>query len=132
MNEPQINADERRLNAITEVIIASAFSVANELGVGFLEKVYENAMFVDLTHRGVVVEQQKRITVRYHNAIVGEYVADLLVAEEVLVEIKHVSGLDDVHLAQCLNYLKATRLKLCLLINFGTGKVEVRRVVRGL
>lgn len=127
-----MNADERRLKPISEQIIGAAFAVANELGNGFLEKIYENSLFVDLTQRGLKVEQQKRVTVRYQGVIVGDYFADLLVADEIVVEIKHVAGLDDAHLAQCLNYLRATGLKLCLLINFGAPQVEVRRVVRGL
>ncbi len=124
-----MDADERGSNSITEVVIGCAYRVANELGIGYLEKVYENAMFADLSISGLRVEQQRPIVVRYRGAIVGEYVADLLVEGLVIVEVKHVRALDDVHTAQCLNYLKATGLKVCLLINFGKSKIEIKRLV---
>jgi GxxExxY protein len=130
--EPQMNADERRLNEITEGVLGCAYRVANELGVGYLEKVYENALFVDVTQSGLRAEQQRPIIVRYHGAVVGEYVADLLVEGLVIVEVKHIRALDDVHTAQCINYLKATGLKVCLLINFGKSKIEIKRFVHHL
>ena len=125
-----MHADERGLNAITEKIIGCAYAVGNELGCGFLEKVYENAMFVELTAAGLRAEQQKNVIIRYRGAVVGEYLADLIVEGQVLVELKHCKDFDDVHIAQCLNYLKATGLKVCLLINFGKTKVEIKRLVR--
>jgi len=125
-----VNSPEQdRLNAITERIIGCAFTVGNGLGAGFLEKVYENALAHELRKAGMVVEQQKQIAVFYDNVEVGHYVADLLVERAVLVEIKTVKAFDDVHLAQCLNYLKATNLRLCLLINFATPKVQIKRIV---
>ena len=127
-----MNADERRYDSVTEQIIGAAFAVSNEHGIGFLEKVYESSLFVELTMRSLKVESQKRITIRYRGVVVGEYVADLLVEGAILVEVKHASGINDAHVAQCLNYLKATGLKLCILLNFGTTKVEVRRIVRTL
>lgn len=127
--EPQMNADQHRLNQITEQIIGCAYTVGNQLGCGFLEKVYENALAHELRKAGVSVAQQQSIDVRYDGVVVGDYIADLLVAECVVVELKAVKALDDIHLAQCLNYLKATNLHVCLLINFGNPKVEVRRVV---
>ena len=130
--EPQMNADERRLNPITEQVIACAYRVSNELGCGFLEKCYKNAMFVDLTHSGLLAQAEHPITVKYRGAVVGEYFADLLVAGEILVEIKAVKSLDDVHTAQCINYLRATGLKICLLINFGRSKIEIKRIVHNL
>jgi len=126
--KPQMHTDEHRLNEITETIIGCAYAVANTLGSGFLEKVYENALALELRAAGLLVEQQKAIEVRYRNTVVGEYIADLLVENRVLVELKAVKELDDIHLAQCLNYLKATGLKVCLLINFGSPKVQVRRI----
>jgi len=125
-----MDADERRYKEITHQIIGAGFAVSNELGVGYLEKVYENAMFAELCLRKLSVRQQVPITVRYKQIVVGDYVADLVVEDLVLVELKHVESLDDVHLAQCLNYLKATGLRVCLLINFGKEQVEWRRVVR--
>ena len=97
-----------------------------------MEKVYENALAHELRKAGLVVEQQKRIKIRYDGIVVGDYVADLLVRKQLLVELKAVKTLDDVHIAQCLNYLKATGLKICLLFNFGTPKVQIRRIVNQL
>jgi GxxExxY protein len=128
--EPQMNADERRLNEITERIIGCAFAVANELGVGFLEKVYRNALRLELLAAGLSVVQEHGISVRYRGEVVGEYWADLLVNECVLIELKAVREFDDVHKAQCINYLKATGLRICLLINFGKSKIDVKRIVR--
>ena len=124
-----MNADKRRLNQITEQIIGCAYTVGNALGCGFLEKVYENALAHELRKAGLSVAQQQSIDVRYAEIVVGDYIADPLVAECVVVELKAVKALDDIHLAQCLNYLKATGLNVCLLINFGNPKMEVRRVV---
>src|SRR5262245_37394184 len=104
-----MNADAVRLNAISERIIGCAFTVGNALGHGFLERVYENALAHELRKSGLAVIQQRAIDVRYDGIVVGEYVVDLLVDGQVLVEIKAVRALDDVHSAQCLNYLKATR-----------------------
>jgi GxxExxY protein len=103
--------------------------VANALGPGFLEKVYENALAHELRCAGLAVEQQKSLKVYYRDIVVGEYMADLLVEGLVVVELKAVRAFDDIHLAQCLNYLKATGLKVGLLINFGTRKVQIKRVV---
>jgi GxxExxY protein len=130
--QPQMNADERRLNEITEKIIGLAYKVANSLGHGFLEKIYENALVVELTQEGLQVSQQHPISVFYNGQNIGDYFADLLVENEIVVEIKASRAVDDRHFAQCLNYLKATGLKICLLINFGKQKVETRRVVNNL
>ncbi|AFY31518.1 GxxExxY protein [Calothrix sp. PCC 7507] len=127
-----MNADERRLelNQLTEMIIGCAFKVGNTLGVGFLERVYENALVHELGKTGLRVEQQKPLQVWYDGIVVGNYQADLLVEEAVIVELKAVTALDSRHFAQCMNYLKATGLTLGLVINFGNPKVEVKRVVR--
>ena len=127
-----MDADERRLNERTEKIIGCAFKVANGLGVGFLEKVYENALAYELNRASLTVEQQKPLRVLYDGVVVGDYVADLLVEGEVLVELKVVRELDDVHLAQCINYLRATNLRICLLLNFSKSKLDIRRVVHKL
>jgi len=130
--EPQINADERRLEEISGRIIGCAYAVSNILGCGFLEKVYENALCHELRKTGLGIEQQKRIDVCYDGVVVGDYVADLVVENEIIVEVKAVKALDDIHLAQCMNYLKATRQKLCLLLNFGNPRVAIKRVVNNL
>lgn len=129
-----MNADERRfdqdeMSQLTEKVIRCAFAVSNTLGCGFLEKVYENALAHELGKAGLRVEQQHGIMVYYDGIVVGEYAADLLVEGVLLLELKAVKDLDDIHLAQCLNYLKATNLRLCLLMNFARPKLEVRRVV---
>ena len=110
-------------------IVGLAMQVHSELGYGFLEKVYENALAYEIRKNGLEVEQQKEIKVYYENVEVGNYDADILVEGKVLIELKAVKNLDDVHRAQCLNYLKATRIKLCLLINFGNPPVEIKRLV---
>lgn len=123
-----MNRDEKELNKLTERIIGAAFAVSNGLGAGFLEKVYEYALVYELRKRGLKVTQQHAFKVLYDGQVVGEYVCDLLVEDSVLVELKAVKALDDIHLAQCINYLKATNLPLCLLINFGKSKIEVKRL----
>jgi GxxExxY protein len=127
-----MNADVARLNEISERIIGYAFTVGNALGHGFLEKVYENALTHEQRKSGLAVVQQRGIEVRYDGVVVGEYVVDLLVDGQVLVEIKTVRALDNMHSAQCLNYLKATGHHLCLLINFAKPRVEIRRIVLDL
>jgi len=117
------------INRITEKIIGCAYKVANELGCGFLEKVYENALGYEIGKIGLKVEQQKQVKVFYDKIEVGFYETDLIVQDIVLVELKGVKNLDEAHKAQCLNYLKATGLKICLLINFGNPRVEVKRFV---
>ena len=126
-----MNADKRRLdlNGVTEKIIGCAFKVGNTLGVGFLEAVYENALVHELRKTGLLVEQQKILEVWYDGIVVGNYRADLLIENAIIVELKAVTTLDSKHFSQCMNYLKTTGLTLCLLINFGNPKVEIRRVV---
>ena len=119
-----------RDDRLTETIIGHAYSVSNTLGHGFLEKVYENALLHELLKAGIECKSQHRMQVVYDGIIVGEYVADILVEATVLVEAKAVRQLDENHLAQCLNYLKATGLTVCLLINFGRPRIEVKRVMR--
>jgi len=114
---------------MTERIIGCAYTVANGLGVGFLEKGDENALAHELRKAGLTEEQQCALEVRYDPVVAGEYVADLLVACAVVVELKAAKALDDVHAAQCMNSLKASALQVCLLITFGSPRVEVRRIV---
>ncbi|MCL5280119.1 MAG: GxxExxY protein [Planctomycetes bacterium] len=128
MNADEHGSDLKEINELTEKVIRSAFAVSNTLGCGFLEKVYENALAHELRKAGLKTEQQHGITIHYDGVVVGEYAADLLVEGILLIELKAVRELDDVHLAQCLNYLRATNLRLCLLMNFAKPKVEIRRV----
>lgn len=126
-----MDADERRSHSdrLTEAVIGASYDVANALGAGFLEKVYENSLYHELRKRGFTVEKQKAINVTYDGVVVGEYFADLVVNESLIVELKAVKQLDNAHQAQCMNYLKATGLSVALLINFGNPKVEVKRIV---
>ena len=115
---------------LTERIIGCAFKVANTLGPGFLEKVYENALAHELRKAGISVVQQQPIQVHYDGILVGDFVADLVVEGSVILELKATKDFTDFYAAQCLNYLKATQLSVCLLLNFGRAKLEVRRYER--
>ena len=127
-----MNADGPVLNAMSKQIIGCAFTVANKLGCGFLEKVYENALAHELRKAGLAVMQQRGIDVTYDDIIVGEYFVDLLVDDAILIELKTAAKLNVIHRAQCVNYLRATGKRLCLLMNFGTPRLEIRRVVLNL
>lgn len=107
------------------------FNVSNTLGAGFLEKVYQNALIIELLECGLYVEKEKPITIYYKDKIVGEYYADILVNKQIIIETKAIAALNEIHQAQLLNYLKATNLHLGLLINFGTPKVQIKRMVNG-
>ena len=122
--------EREKLDRLTERIIGCAYEVSNTLGCGFLEKVYENALAIELRRAGLRLEQQKPIQVRYKGELVGEYILDLLVEGVVIIEVKALDALDNAHSAQCLNYLKATENRVCLLFNFGQPKVQLRRFVR--
>ena len=124
-----MNADKHRLDWITEKIIGCAYKVSNTLGCGFLEKVYEDALLIELKKTGLEELQQAPMEVVYDGQIVGEYFADILVERSVIVELKAVKDLDEIHFAQCINYLKGSNLKVCLLINFGKPKIEIKRIV---
>jgi GxxExxY protein len=128
----QMHADEGAFNRVSERIIGCAFQVMNTLGAGFLERVYENALAHELRKAGLTVVQQQGIIVRYDDIVVGQYAVDLLVEGTVMVELKAIRALDDAHAAQCINYLKATGLQLCLLLNFGKPRLEIRRLVNHL
>src|SRR5262245_46089560 len=126
-----MSVDERRLelDRVTGRIIGCIHKVSRILGAGFLEKVYENSLAVELSRAGVHVGQQYKVDVRYEGVVVGEFIADLLVERSVIFEIKAVKTLDDIHTAQCLNYLRATGLNVCLLVNFGTSRATLKRIV---
>ncbi len=128
-NFSEIVKEKLEPNQITENIIGSAYKVGNTLGCGFLEKVYENALTHELRKTGLNVKQQQEIKVFYDNVEVGYYEADLLVENLILIELKAVREINNINKAQCLNYLKATGLEICLLINFGNPRVEIKRIV---
>ena len=113
---------------LSEKIIQCFFNVYNELGFGFLEKVYEKALAVELRNNNVKFEVQKPIKVYYKNETVGDYIADIVVDNKIIIEVKAVSVLNKAHEVQLVNYLKATKIKVGILVNFGE-KLEFRRKV---
>ncbi len=115
---------------ITSKIIAAAFKVHNTLGFGFLEKVYENALRIELLKQGLSVVQQAPLSVFYENEMVGDFHTDLLVEGCIIVELKSVRKLVEEHEVQLVNYLTATKTDIGLLLNFGPTKVEVKRKYR--
>jgi GxxExxY protein len=118
-------------DSLTERVLGAAFEVANTLGAGFLEKVYERALLRELGLRGVRAKGQVAFAVTYKGHCVGEYFADILVEDVLAVELKCVDRLGPEHTAQCINYLRASGRTVCLLINFQRPKLEWRRIVHG-
>jgi len=116
-------------DAITEIIIGRQFEAHNKLGSGFLEKVYENALCIELRKKGLKVEQQSSIKVWYEGQVIGYYAADLWVEDRIIVELKAVQFLTKEHELQVVNYLTATKVDTGLLINFGSS-VQVKRKYR--
>jgi GxxExxY protein len=120
------------INEITYAINGAVFEANRILGPGFLEKVYENALVIELEKRGLKAESQVPVKVSYKGKVVGEYVADIIVEGKVLVELKTVEQLDRIHEAQLLNYLKATGIQVGLLVNFKHAKADIKRMVLDL
>ena len=115
---------------ITSKIIAAAYKVHNTLGFGFLEKVYENAMRIELLKNGLTVLQQSPLTVFYEDEVVGDFQTDLWIAGQVIVELKSVRQLAEEHEVQLVNYLTATKTEVGLLLNFGPTGVDIKRKYR--
>jgi GxxExxY protein len=128
-NQPQMNADERRYKhqELTQTIIGVFYEVYNELGFGFLEKIYEEAMARVLRAKGSEVQQQAAVPVWFRGEKIGSYEADVVVAKSVLVELKACKALDSSHEAQLLHYLRSTEIEIGLLLNFGP-RPTVRRL----
>lgn len=127
-----MNADERGFNdPLTERVLGAVFEVSNALGAGFLEKVYERALLRELALRRIPAASQVSFSVTYKGYSVGDYFADIVVEDSLLVELKCVDRFANEHIAQCLNYLRASGRSVCLLINFQKPKVEWRRIVNG-
>jgi GxxExxY protein len=116
---------------LTEKIRQATFEVHQYFGSGFLEKVYENTLKYKLEQLRMHVYQQYPIPVYFNSIKVGEYFADLIVENKIIIELKAISNLDKIHMAQVKNYLKATKIKLGLLINFGTPKLQFKRIILG-
>src|SRR6266849_2174597 len=129
--EPE-SKERDSLEALVETVVGAAYEVSNLLGAGFLEKIYERALIEELGLRGLRVTAQAAFPVAYKGKPLGTYVADLVVEDRLLVEVKCVEQFSNEHLAQCINYLKASGLHLALLINFRRPKVEWRRIVHNL
>ena len=119
---------ELKFADLTEKIRDCAYCVYRELGSGFLEKVYENALGVELETRKIQYEQQRAITVSYRGRIIRDYVADLIIENKVIVELKAARAVEEIHFAQLFNYLKATGYEVGLLINFGSQFTFKRRI----
>ncbi len=114
---------------LSQQLIGCAINVSNILGSGFLENVYEHALCVELTEAGIAFTQQQKYEVNYRNRIIGKYFADIVVGDKLLVELKALSGLNREHEAQVMNYLKASGLSVGILLNFGTPKLGIKRIV---
>ena len=117
------------VNELTYLIRGAVFEVNKILGSGFLEKVYENSMMIELKKRNFKAQAQLPINVEYKGEIVGEYFADIVVEDQIILELKVVESLQKIHEAQILNYLRATDYKVGLLINFTYPKAEIKRFV---
>ena len=120
------------INELTYEINGAVFEVNRILGPGFLEGVYQNALMVELRNRGLKAESQAAITVDYKDNVVGEYIADVLVEEKVILELETVDRLEKIHEAQLLNYLRATGIKIGILVNFKHIRAEIKRMVLDL
>lgn len=114
---------------LTGAILQSAFAVHNTLGAGFLERVYSNALALELEAHGLKYVQNEQLQVKYRGTIVGDYIADITVENRVILELKACASLDPSHSAQLMNYLRATNIRVGLLLNFGRPKLEYRRFV---
>jgi len=123
-----MNTDSFKYKEITDIILRSFYETYNEIGDGFLESVYENALYIVLTGYGLCVERQKNISVFFRGKEIGDFKADLIVNEKVIVELKAVRTLNPAHEAQLINYLKATNIEVGFLLNFGR-KPEFKRFV---
>ncbi len=124
-----MNADKDQLDSLTERVLGAVFEVTNTLGAGFLEKVYQRALLRELGLRNIRATAEASFTVTYKGHSVGDYFADLLVEDVLVVELKCVERLCGEHTAQCLNYLRASGRIVCLLVNFQNPKFEWKRIV---
>ena len=133
MAQMQKNFDEDDYphQELTRTIIGAAMTVLNELRPGLDEKIYENALVLELKHRGLSVDQQRRYPVFYRNELVGQLVPDLVVNDVVIVDAKVVTAFNEAHIAQMTGYLAISQLEVALLLNFKTARLEFKRVVRG-
>ena len=122
-------SDREELNQLATKVIGAIYEVSNVLGVGFLEAVYERALVRELRLRGINALRQAPVRVKYKDEVVGKYRADVLVEGRLIIEVKCADGFADEHMAQCINYLRATDLNLCLIVNFQKPKAVWKRIV---
>ena len=113
-------------NDLSHRVIGCAYEVSNTLGAGFSEKVYENSLCLELENQGISFRSQQLLDVRYKGLVVGEYIADIIVDGELILELKAVNAICNEHKAQLMNYLKATGLQCGLLLNFGRPKLDIK------
>ena len=124
--------DKAYYDSLVNEIISCAYAVDKKLGSGFLETVYEKAIAIELSTFGLKIDIQRPIKVNYDGQIIGEFIADIVVEEDIILELKAVRKLEAIHFTQCLNYLRATGMKLGLVINFGGDTVKVKRIANGI
>ena len=129
IGEIEKEKEAHQFEELTKKIIGAGILVHRELGAGYVESIYEEALKVEFSEHSLSFESQKEITIKYLDVVVGVHRLDLVVENQVIVELKAVKELTDVHFAQLRSYLKATRLKVGLLLNFSKPKLEIRRVV---
>ncbi|MFZ0882991.1 MAG: GxxExxY protein [Candidatus Acidiferrales bacterium] len=127
--ERQAASAEYPEQELTGTILQAAFALHNDLGAGFLERVYSNALVVELNRHQLRFVQNEPLEVKYRDVVVGDYIADIIVEDRVILELKACASLDPSHSAQLMNYLRATKIRVGLLLNFGRPKLEYRRFV---
>ena len=123
--------EHESVDKLIEAVIGAAYELSNVLGSGFLERIYERALTQELALRGLNVRSQASFPVTYKGRCIGEYMADLVVENQVVIELKCVETFSNEHMAQCINYLKASGLRFALLVNFQHPKVQWKRIVFG-
>ena len=126
--EEEFDEEMIELNLLSNRVIGCAITVAKKLRPGYLEKVYENALFHELSKHNLRVEKQVHLNVFYDEIVVGQFVADIVVNGSLILELKAINGITNEHLAQGLNYLTTTGMRLCLILNFGSPKLGIKRV----
>lgn len=128
MYEEEFDEEMIELNLLSNRVIGCAIIVAKKLRPGYLEKVYENALFHELSKQNLFVEKQVHLDVFYDGIVVGQFIADIVVNDSLILELKAVGGITNEHLAQGLNYLTTTGKRLCLILNFGSPRLGIKRV----
>ena len=127
--KPQINTDEHGLNDLTFAINGCAMTILNTIGHGFHEKIYENALAVAFKKRKIKFDQQRQFTVRFENEDIGTFIPDFVIDDRIIVELKTIDKIGNNEKGQVLNYLKASDLKLGLILNFKNPKLDWQRIV---